>query len=126
MDKLQNAKRPVILLGEGVRFGNAYEDMLRLVDKLKIPVVTAWNANDQLWDDHLCFCGRPGTVGTRGGNFVVENSDVLLVLGCRLNIRQISYNYKDFAKNLIKLLLILMKMNLKSQLLLFRCRYMLM
>lgn len=55
MDKLQNAKRPVILLGEGVRFGNAYEDMLRLVDKLKIPVVTAWNANDQLWDDHLCF-----------------------------------------------------------------------
>lgn len=72
------------------------------------------------------FCGRPGTVGTRGGNFVVENSDVLLVLGCRLNIRQISYNYKDFAKNLIKLLLILMKMNLKSQLLLFRCRYMLM
>ena len=47
MDKLQNAKRPVILLGEGVRFGNAYEDMLRLVDKLKIPVVTAWNANDR-------------------------------------------------------------------------------
>lgn len=103
MDKLQNAKRPVILLGEGVRFGNAYEDMLRLVDKLKIPVVTAWNANDQLWDDHLCFCGRPGTVGTRGGNFVVENSDVLLVLGCRLNIRQISYNYKDFAKKSYKI-----------------------
>lgn len=72
------------------------------------------------------FCGRPGTVGTRGGNFVVENSDVLLVLGCRLNIRQISYNYKDFAKKSYKIVVDIDEMNLKSQLLLFRCRYMLM
>ena len=104
LEKLQNAKRPVILAGEGVWFGQAYKEFLQLVDKLHIPVVTAWNAHDLLWDDNPCFCGRPGTVGTRGGNFVVENSDVLLVLGCRLNIRQISYNYDDFAKNSYKIM----------------------
>lgn len=104
LDKVQNAKRPVILAGEGIWLGHAYKEFLKLVDKLHIPVVTAWNAHDLLWDENPCFCGRPGTVGTRGGNFVVENSDVLLVLGCRLNIRQISYNYDDFAKNSYKIM----------------------
>lgn len=103
LGKLQQAKRPVIFAGSGIRLGNAYEEFLALVDKLQLPVVTAWNAHDELWDEHPCFCGRPGTVGTRGGNFIVENSDLLLVLGCRMNIRQISYNYKDFAKNAYKI-----------------------
>lgn len=104
IDKLMQAKRPVILAGEGIWLGHAYKEFLQLVDMLHIPVVTAWNAHDLLWDDNPYFCGRPGTVGTRGGNFVVENSDVLLVLGCRLNIRQISYNYDDFAKNSYKIM----------------------
>lgn len=103
IEKIQNAKRPVVFAGSGIRLGKAHDEFLALIDKLKIPVVTAWNAHDVLWDDHQCFCGRPGTVGTRGGNFIVENSDLLLVLGCRLNIRQISYNYKDFAKNAYKI-----------------------
>lgn len=103
LDRLQAAKRPVVLAGTGIRLGEAYEEFLQLIDKLGIPVVTAWNAHDLLWDEHPLYCGRPGTVGTRGGNFVVQNSDVLLVLGCRLNIRQISYNYQDFAKNAYKI-----------------------
>lgn len=103
IEKIQNAKRPVVFAGSGIRLGKAHDEFLALVDKLHIPVVTAWNAHDDLWDEHPCFCGRPGTVGTRGGNFIVENSDLLLVLGCRLNIRQISYNYKDFAKNAYKI-----------------------
>lgn len=103
IEKLQHAKRPVILAGSGIRLGHAYNDFLAMVDKFQLPVVTAWNAHDVLWDEHPCFCGRPGTVGTRGGNFIVENCDVLLVLGCRLNIRQISYNYKEFAKQAYKI-----------------------
>lgn len=101
--KIRNAKRPVILAGTGVRLSGAYEDFLRCIDALQIPVVTAWNAHDLLWDEHPLYCGRPGSVGTRGGNFVVQNSDLLLVFGCRLNIRQISYNYKEFAKNAYKI-----------------------
>ena len=101
--RLQTAKRPVVFAGTGIRLGEAYDEFLQLIDKLGIPVVTAWNAHDVLWDEHPLYCGRPGTVGTRGGNFVVQNSDLLLVLGCRLNIRQISYNYHDFAKQAYKI-----------------------
>lgn len=103
MKKLKEAKHPVVFAGTGIRLGEAHEEFLQLIDKLGIPVVTAWNAHDVLWDEHPLYCGRPGTVGTRGGNFVVQNSDLLLVLGCRLNIRQISYNYQDFAKKAYKI-----------------------
>lgn len=104
IEKLETAKRPVILAGTGIRLGKAHSEFIELINKLQLPVVTAWNAHDTLWDAHPLFCGRPGTVGTRGGNFIVENSDVLLVLGCRLNIRQISYNYKHFAENAYKII----------------------
>ncbi len=104
LDKLANAQRPVLFAGTGIRLSGAYEEFLKLVDKLKIPVVTAWNAHDVLWNEHPYYCGRPGTLGTRGGNFVVENADVLFVIGCRLNIRQISYNYKEFAEKAYKII----------------------
>lgn len=97
--EIGQARRPVILAGTGVRLAGADRELLALLGKLKIPVVTAWNAHDLVADDNPYYCGRPGSVGTRGGNFVVQNSDLLLVLGCRMNIRQISYNYKEFAKN---------------------------
>lgn len=100
---LKEAKRPVIFAGTGIRLAHALPEFLELVEKMKIPVVTAWNAHDVLPDDSPYFCGRPGTVGTRGGNFVVQNSDCLLVLGCRLNIRQISYNYQSWAQNAYKM-----------------------
>lgn len=101
--KLYQAKRPVVLAGTGVRLSGAYDTFRKLLDKLQIPVVTAWNAHDLLEDEYPYYCGRPGSVGTRGGNFVVQNSDLLIVLGCRMNIRQISYNYKEFAKRAYKI-----------------------
>ena len=101
--KIQEAKRPVILAGTGICLSGAYETFRELVERLGIPVVTAWNAHDLLEEDHPLYCGRPGSVGTRGGNFVVQSSDLLIVLGCRMNIRQISYNYKEFAKRAYKI-----------------------
>lgn len=101
--KLKEAKRPVLFLGTGVRLANCRDQVIEFAEKTRIPVVTAWNAHDLIWDDHELFCGRPGTVGTRGGNFVVQNADLLLVLGCRLNIRQISYNYMEFAPKAYKI-----------------------
>ena len=103
LDRISRAKRPAILAGTGIRLADAQKEFIRLIDKLQIPVLTAWNAHDILWDEHPLNCGRPGTVGTRGGNFVVQNCDLLLVLGCRMNIRMISYNYQDFAKDAYKI-----------------------
>jgi len=105
VEKLKTSKRPVILLGTGVRIANYRDNVIKFAEMARIPVVTAWNAHDLIWNDHELFCGRPGTVGTRGGNFVVQNSDLLLVLGCRLNIRQISYNYKEWAPNAYKIVI---------------------
>lgn len=104
LDRVREAKRPVILAGTGIRIAGAREDFIKAIEKLRIPVVTAWNAHDLLWEDHALYCGRPGTVGTRGGNFVVQKSDLLISLGCRLNIRQISYNDHDFARNAYKII----------------------
>lgn len=103
LGKIEGARRPVILAGTGVRLAGAADKLLKAADKLKIPVVTAWNAHDLMTDDNPWYCGRPGTVGTRGGNFVVQSADLLLVLGCRMNIRQISYNYKEWAKDAYKI-----------------------
>lgn len=101
--KIKEAKRPVLLVGTGVRLAGAEEKFLEAIKILGIPVVTAWNAHDLMDDNNELYCGRPGSVGTRGGNFVIQNSDLLLVLGCRMNIRMISYNYKEFAKKAYKI-----------------------
>ena len=102
LERIARAKAPVILAGAGIRTGHAYGAFKAFTDKLGIPVCTAWNAHDLMADDDPLYVGRPGTVGTRGGNFVVQNADLVLSLACRMNIRQISYNWENFAKNAYK------------------------
>lgn len=103
LEKIANADRPVLFAGSGVRLSGAHGEFLALVRRLGIPVVTAWNAHDAVEDSDPCYAGRPGTVGDRAGNFAVQNSDLLIVLGSRLNIRQVSYNWKTFARNAYKI-----------------------
>jgi len=95
--KLTNSRRPLIYAGSGIRASNTHKELISLAENLNIPIVTSWNSNDIIWDDHPLNAGRPGTVGTRAGNYSVQTSDVLIVLGARLNIRQISYNWESFA-----------------------------
>lgn len=102
--KIKEAKAPLFLAGTGIRLGDAEDELLAVLDKYKIPVVTAWNANDTVAFDNPYFAGMPGTVGTRPGNFAVQNCDLLISLGCRLNIRMIGYNHYDFAKNAYKII----------------------
>ena len=90
------AKRPVIVAGTGIRISDTIEDLQLFAESLDLPVTTAWT-HDIFDNDHPLFAGRPGTIGTRAGNFVVQNADLVLVLGSRLNIRQISYNLGSFA-----------------------------
>lgn len=97
--KLSQAKRPVIFAGGGVRLSGAYDAFLQLIETLQIPTTCGWNTYDMVSNDHPCYAGRPGSLGDRAGNFTVQNADVLLVLGSRLNIRQISYNWESFARN---------------------------
>lgn len=101
-ERLMAASRPVMMVGSGIRLSGAVEKFERVIAKLRIPVTTAWTAHDLIPTDHELFCGRPGTVGDRPGNFTVQNSDLLIVIGSRLNIRQVSYNWKAFARHAYK------------------------
>jgi acetolactate synthase-1/2/3 large subunit len=96
---LGSAKRPVIVAGGGVRISGAHQAFCDAVEGLGIPVLSAWNSHDVLPTEHRLHCGRPGSLGDRTGNFVVQAADLVLVLGCRMNIRQISYNFRAFAKD---------------------------
>lgn len=114
LEKVGNAERPVLLAGSAVRSSGAYDHFHKLIQKLNIPVVTAWNAHDVIWDDHPLYFGRPGTIGNRYGNFITQNADLVLVLGCRLNIRQISYNWKMFAREAYTILVDIDRSELKK------------
>jgi acetolactate synthase-1/2/3 large subunit len=103
LERIRDAKRPVVMVGTGVRLSGAIDLLGKLAERLRIPVVTAWTAHDCFPSNHPLNCGRPGTIGDRAGNFTVQNADLLLVIGCRLNIRQVSYNWKYFARNAYKI-----------------------
>lgn len=98
LDKIREAKRPVFYVGNGIRIAGAYEVFLEAAELLGIPVVTGWNIQDAIWDEHPLYAGRPGNMGDRPGNFAVQNSDLVFSVGSRLSIRQVGYNYKTWAR----------------------------
>lgn len=95
---LKKSKRPVLLIGQGVRLAGAEKELRRLVSYLNIPVLTAICAHDLIESDHPLFFGRPGICGDRTGNFVLQNCDLLIAIGARLGIRQIGYGYDQLAR----------------------------
>lgn len=94
---LRQAHRPVVLAGTGVRIAGAEAALLAFVERFGIPLATAWT-HDLIASDHPLFAGRPGTIGTRAGNICLQAADLVLVIGSRLNIRQVSYNWASFAQ----------------------------
>ena len=108
VDKISEAiyrsKRPVVLAGTGIRSGEAYKEFIDCTDAFKLPVLTAWNAKDLLWENNPYYVGVPGTVGTRGANFILQNADLILIMGCRLNIRMTGYNDFNLGKDAVKIM----------------------
>ena len=94
------SKKTIILAGTGVRLSGAINELRNFIESFNVPLTTAWT-HDLIESSHPLFMGRPGTIGTRPGNFAIQNADLVIVIGSRLNIRQVSYNYKSFAKNAI-------------------------
>lgn len=97
-NSLREAQRPLILAGHGVRLAGAAGIFKELVEALQIPVVTTWNALDLLPYDHPLLVGRPGVVALRAPNFAVQNCDLLLSIGSRLDNIITAYAPKGFAR----------------------------
>lgn len=102
---LKNAKRPVIIAGNGIRLAKADQDFMELVNTLKIPVISTFARYDIVRTDHPFSFGRYGTVGNRMANFTVQNADLILAIGARLNIRAISYNWEFFSREAKKIVI---------------------
>lgn len=96
--RLQQAKRPVLYAGNGIRLAGAAALFRRLVNELQIPVVTCWNSIDLIATEDPYYCGRGGNMGDRAGNFAVQNSDFLLCIGSRLGIYQVGWDVKTWAR----------------------------
>lgn len=103
--ELQKAKRPLIIAGHGIRISKAKEEFLELVGLLNIPVITTFNGFDLIASEADNFIGRIGTLGNRAGNFALQNSDLVIFIGTRNNIRQVSYNWPSFASRAKKIII---------------------
>jgi acetolactate synthase-1/2/3 large subunit len=95
---LKQAERPVIIVGNGVRLSGAGKEFLKLIDKIKIPVVVSKLGEDLIDYNHPYFVGFGGTRGTRAANFALQNSDLILSLGSRLANPFIGYEPNLFAR----------------------------
>jgi acetolactate synthase I/II/III large subunit len=101
---ISNAERPVILVGNGIRSAGGADLFLNVVDLFGIPVLTSWLGLDLIPDNHpLCF-GRPGSLAPRGANFTLQNSDLLIVIGSRLDMAMTAYAHDRMARGAKKVM----------------------
>ncbi len=103
-ERLKAASRPVIVAGNGVRLSGASELFREVVERLNIPVLTAISGTDLLATAHPLNFGRPGILGARAANFILQNSDCLLVLGSRMGLRTIGYAYDTLARDAFRIM----------------------
>ncbi len=94
---LKKYDKPAVLVGNGINLSTTNKQLIKFIKKFNLPVVSAW-AIDAFPNYHKNYFGRQGSIGNRVGNFIVQNCNILFVLGSRLAIRQISYNWRSFAK----------------------------
>ena len=116
LNRLSLAKTPLIVAGHGIRLSGMKNTFLDILKNLNIPVVTTFNGFDLLNEDTPQYIGRIGTIGQRAGNFALQNADLVLFLGTRNNIRQISYNWENFARNAYKIVVDIDKAELEKPL----------
>ena len=101
---LNNYERPVIFAGRGIRLAEAEREFLKLIEALKIPVLLTWRLIDIIPEEHEFNFGRPGTIASRYANFILQNADLLITIGARLDLVQVGYNYKNFAPKAKKII----------------------
>ena len=98
LDALKIAKRPIIIAGNGIRLSGSNSDLKFLLNKFKIPVVLSYLGLDLIDTDNPLNIGRIGIKGDRAGNFALQNSDLVVVLGSRLSVALTGFEYEMFAR----------------------------
>lgn len=96
---IQNASRPIILVGQGVRLAKAAQEFINVIKKVRIPILTSRLGIDLIDSENELYVGRPGTYGERAANFAIQNCDLMIVVGCRLATALVGHDPKNFGKN---------------------------
>ncbi|MGI3903282.1 MAG: thiamine pyrophosphate-binding protein [Janthinobacterium lividum] len=103
MQAIMAAERPIILAGHGIRLAEAAAPFAALYEALNIPVVTTWNATDLIPASHPLSVGKPGTVALRAPNFAVQNADLVIAIGARLDNVVTAHNPGKFGRHARKI-----------------------
>ena len=96
--------RPLLVFGAGVRHSNAIDQAEDLIHTTNIPFTLTWGAFDFFSHDNPLFAGTFGVTSGRAGNFVVQNADLLICIGTRLDTHEIGNNRELFAPDAYKIL----------------------
>lgn len=104
VNALLNAKRPLIITGNGIHLSQTEELFSQLKNTLQIPVISTWTSKDLMSQNDNLFVGNFGILGERAANFAVQNADFLLILGSRLSLPNIGYQYQLFSPNSYKVM----------------------
>jgi acetolactate synthase-1/2/3 large subunit len=103
LELIGKAERPVILAGHGIKAAHRESLFRECAAKLGIPVLTTWRASDLMGDDHPLYCGRPGPLGQPGANLIMQEADLLLSIGARLDFGQIGYDAEFINRDMKKI-----------------------
>ena len=98
LEKWKSAKKPLLIVGNGVRLSGAVKELQKVLAHTNIPTITAINGNDIVTSDYRYYYGRFGTHAQICANTLLNECDFLLTIGSRLYVRQTGYNFESFAK----------------------------
>lgn len=104
LEKINKSKSPLFVIGNGIWLSKTEKLFNELLEKTQIPVVASWLGKDVVNNTNKLYIGDIGILGERAANFAIQKSDLLIVLGCRLTITQIGYDYKNFSPDSYKIM----------------------
>lgn len=96
---LKQSQKPVILAGNGIKLANAMKSFYAFIDYMKIPVLTTWKTIDFLGEEDALYVGHPGSMGDRGANLILQDADLLISVGSRIDTSLTAFNEPHFGKN---------------------------
>lgn len=102
LNKWKEAKKPLLIVGNGIRLSGGVDELHKLLEATNIPVITAVNGNDLVTSEYPQYYGRFGTHAQICANNLISDCDFLLTIGSRLYVRQTGYNFQSFAKQAYK------------------------
>jgi len=101
---LNKAERPLMIIGNGIRLADAVSELWQFIKKTKINVVSAMSGTDLVNYDYPYYLGEQGMTGVESANYALDNCDLLLIIGTRLQIRNTSFAYNKFAQDAVKIM----------------------